>query len=267
MVDEKKHKAILALSWLANVNERLIGTDAQLQRHAVTRIQKSLGDPQMSAFGVPLWGPVTANRRLDLHSPWNCFTHHLAYVVQGKNLFDLDYLFVIGVAGALLASSGSESPLLTGGFTIPWNAEDVGHISADAATGLAILLSMKDSLEGYLMDFLKLALLHLPNANVEIAVAGHRLGGTIATILALKLKETLEQIEESPHVIVSAWPTEGPIPGDSAFSSYLVETLSPENYCSFSNAPHLMLLPQYDSFLDKQRTASFKASVPLLVNK
>ncbi|MFO0591167.1 MAG: hypothetical protein U0441_26715 [Polyangiaceae bacterium] len=95
-----------------------------------------------------------------------------------------------------------------------------GNVSQGTATGLQILLAMKDGSGNTLPEALNAFLKSSSLTNATVAVAGHSLGGALSPALALYLHDKRSTWDPTGTTAISASPTAGPTPGDSGFASY-----------------------------------------------
>lgn len=244
---DTRQNAIFCLSWLANANAEFTSrtttqkqaTQDQLQ-NAKKYIQGGIADLRLSrvlrGFNQLAWGPAVfvnkANHPSTLKNniAKEFFTNTLVFVVKAQ-LKGL-YTYVIAIAGAHLFSSATGLPKDSKAISsLPWPKPNSGNIYQEMAKSLSQLLALRGDQGDFLEDFLKTELISLPNrAKAEIAIAGHRLGGTLSSVLALRIKEDLSEWNPKIHLTISAWPTAAPPPGDQLFANHLVNTLALENY-------------------------------------
>lgn len=114
-----------------------------------------------------------------------------------------------------------------------------GNISYGTYVGLSILLGMKNRNEETLVMALKNFLADHPSlTNMQIAVAGHSLGGALSPTLALYLLDTKSSWDPDNRTSIGAFPTAGPTPGDEAFASYYEKQIAANKiyYLSQHNA-------------------------------
>ena len=112
------------------------------------------------------------------------------------------------------------------GNTVPWGmgAPEGAAISAGSHRGLSILRAMRPawnvtSPRMLLIDFLKE---RFQNATekVNVTVTGHSLGGALAPLLGLWLKNQQTSWDPRGQATVKVWASAGPTPGVDAFSRY-----------------------------------------------
>ncbi|MFK7746933.1 MAG: hypothetical protein AB8B65_00950 [Kordia sp.] len=114
-----------------------------------------------------------------------------------------------------------------------------GNISTGTHIGLNILLNMTNKEDNSVVTALKNFLQNNASLqNVQIAVAGHSLGGALSPTLALYLADTKNNWDPANKTSIGAFPTAGPTPGDEGFASYYEKQISTNNiyYLSQHNA-------------------------------
>lgn len=258
-----KESSIFLLSWLSNVNAGLVDTVDNLQDRAETNLKAAMRNPYLQASLLPIshlltesikWGPVSVAGKaktieLDLELS---VTDNLVYIFKGQqSSLSTKPLYVVAVAGTNPASYDGwydedfkpdqmvAWPVVNQGkgcdpATNPYTADSgKGGVAVGFCNGLNIIWGMKDpNTQKSIADFLTDEI-NSTNADIEIAVAGHSLGGALAPMLALALKE---QFSDKANVTVSTYPTAGPTPGDDKFADYLTQTLGADNYISVINS-------------------------------
>jgi hypothetical protein len=119
-----------------------------------------------------------------------------------------------------------------------------GNISKGTYTGLNILLNMKNAEEQSLVTALKNFLdSNTFPENLQVAVAGHSLGGALSPTLALYLVDKRSDWDSSRKVSVGAFPTAGPTPGDEGFASYYEKQIAANNIYYLSQHNALDIVP------------------------
>lgn len=114
-----------------------------------------------------------------------------------------------------------------------------GNISHGTYVGLSILLGMKDANGDTVVTALKNFLTENPSlTGMQVAVAGHSLGGALSPTLALYLLDTKSDWDSNNMTSIGAFPTAGPTPGDEAFASYYEKQIAANKiyYLSQHNA-------------------------------
>lgn len=106
------------------------------------------------------------------------------------------------------------------GLTVP-SAYATAAISTGASNGLSALLGMQDSNNQTMLQALTAFLGSGNLSGIQLAVAGHSLGGALSSLVALFLYNTMQSWNTNSAVTsVNAWPTASPTPGESVFASY-----------------------------------------------
>src|ERR1044071_8030283 len=141
-----------------------------------------------------------------------------------------------GVDQWIVVIRGSASDPLTEAFWVNWFLQDLtvfdqvplpfgqrhnggARISWGAREGLEDLISMRDRTTGLsLVEFLQAAVKFTPGS---VVVAGHSLGGALASVLAPSLSETLGRPNNHPANAFLALTFAAPTAGDARFASYL----------------------------------------------
>jgi len=101
------------------------------------------------------------------------------------------------------------------------------------------LQNMKNSKEETLITALKKFLDENDTlTGMQLAVAGHSLGGALSPTLALYLSDTKSEWDPNGMTSIGAFPTAGPTPGDEAFASYYEKQIAADKiyYLSQHNA-------------------------------
>lgn len=114
-----------------------------------------------------------------------------------------------------------------------------GNISNGTYIGLSILQNMKNSKDETVITALKNFLTENPSlTGMQVAVAGHSLGGALSPTLALFLSDTKSDWDPNSMTSIGAFPTAGPTPGDEAFASYYEKQIAANKiyYLSQHNA-------------------------------
>ncbi|WP_298420177.1 hypothetical protein [uncultured Kordia sp.] len=114
-----------------------------------------------------------------------------------------------------------------------------GNISNGTYVGLSILREMKNSKKETVTAALKNFLSENPSlTGMQVAVAGHSLGGALSPTLALFLSDTKSDWDPNGMTSIGAFPTAGPTPGDEAFASYYEKQIAADKiyYLSQHNA-------------------------------
>lgn len=183
-----------------------------------------------------VWGPA-----LYFYDP-SGKPDNIMYVAQQADTNN----YVIGIAGTNFASSIDfldEDLGVTG--TVPWvllGAPKNAAISDGTYLGLSNLLNTPASAGTpqagvKIMDFLGT---ESKKGALNLAVAGHSLGGALAPTLALYIQNLQGFWDASKNSTITAMPIAGPTPGNDAFAGYLNATVKVDGfYNSLDVVPHV----------------------------
>lgn len=229
-----KEQIIFGLSMISNIDVGIEDTYANLQSFATESVKKILADTaaiRLIGKWDILWGPIVYSS----NTSGKTVADNTMMLVRGTSPDTGKPLYVVAIAG-----TNEISPFgwLTEDFNVKdmcaWPApgnnfkydttpaspdfcQDNSCISMGTTIGLNNLLSMTDK-NVRLVDYLKANVGNLKNTDqIELAVAGHSLGGALAPTLALALIDNQSYWNPDKKITVSAWPTAGPTPGNSKF--------------------------------------------------
>lgn len=189
-----------------------------------------------------IWGPIVY-----ANNPTSTAVH--ADNTMGMYYNESENTIVIAIAGTNI---NSPYGWLVEDFsvhkTVSWELvtgiSGSGNISKGTHIGLNILLNMTDkentSLLTALTNFLS------DNANlqdVQVAVAGHSLGGALSPTLALYLVDTKKNWDPDNKTSVGAFPTAGPTPGDESFAAYYEKQIKANTIYYLSQHNSLDIVP------------------------
>ncbi|KAB8154939.1 hypothetical protein EZY14_003400 [Kordia sp. TARA_039_SRF] len=119
-----------------------------------------------------------------------------------------------------------------------------GNISTGTHTGLNILLNMTDKATETLVTALKNFVSNQTSTEkIQIAVAGHSLGGALSPTLAMYLVDTKSEWDAANKTTIGAFPTAGPTPGDEGFASYYEKQIKAKNIYYLSQHNALDIVP------------------------
>jgi hypothetical protein len=244
---------------------------AALQQYANGIVTKAMSDATITkCVGTDwqlAWGPIIYSNEPHANNVVADNTMMMVYSPSQK-------LIIVSIAGTNIDSTyGWLKEDFNVSTTVTWQSV-VGagvsdNIPADAAIsegtnlGLEALLSMQDNNGHTLIDALSSLLAQsTTGSGLELAVAGHSLGGTLSPVMALYLQNittdsSLNWNTSGKVTTVSAWPTAGPTPGEANFATYLPTIVS---YTSRFNtldvipqaweSDHLATVPSlYDSYI------------------
>lgn len=240
----EQQQSVFLLAWLADcTSDYNVSTDSEstgldsLLSRADTRLKGALSNPILiNAFGnygvAPVWGPAIKASLSD----GEVLTDNLLYAVQSQEADTITY--TIGVSGTNEVSyfGWFDEDFQVEQMT-PWNpptGTSPGAISEGSSTGLEILLGLNDQSGTNILDFINGELSNgTSGTTYKVIVTGHSLGGALAPLLALYIKERLAIANLSVAYDVEAWPYAGPTPGNAGFATYLTTTL--DDYHAFNN--------------------------------
>ncbi|WP_298519499.1 hypothetical protein [uncultured Kordia sp.] len=184
-----------------------------------------------------IWGPIVY-----ANDPTSTSVH--ADNTMGMYYNESENTIVIGIAGTNVNSPyGWFVEDFSVHKTISWElvtgVPNSGNISNGTNTGLNILLGMINKENTSLITALKNFINDHSNLdNIQVAVAGHSLGGALSPTLALYLVDKKEEWDPNNKASVGAFPTAGPTPGDEGFASYYEKQIAANKiyYLSQHNA-------------------------------
>lgn len=237
-----KRQVIAALSAIANCNFGLkFSSNEEGNQAAVTAINDAINKEgavqkfinQNASPWEVVWGPVTSNSKP--LGKWH--TDNTMYVAKTNSFEGSAHpLYVVATSGTnAISEKGWLGEDLNVILRKKWDGDKAkGKISKGAYKGLGILLGMEHQGQS-ILDFFKQLDLSKKGTAYEIAVCGHSLGGAISPLVALSLKEW---VNETPHknITVGSYPSAGPSIGDERFTNYFIQTIGAENYHSIINA-------------------------------
>ncbi|WP_437548039.1 hypothetical protein WME97_48525 [Sorangium sp. So ce367] len=221
----RDQQARYAIAMIANLGQRYAGSSA---------VQNTLGDikgalrsmqDKIGTWSV-VWGPA-----LYFSDP-SGNPDNIMYVAQQEGTNN----YVIGIAGTNFANAFDfvyEDLGVTG--TTPWmllGAPAGAAISDGTYLGLANLLNTPASAGTpqagvKIMDFLAA---ESKKGALNLAVAGHSLGGALAPTLALYIKNVSLLWDASRKSTVLTMPVAGPTPGNKVFADYLNTTVTVDGF-------------------------------------
>ncbi|AXG71779.1 lipase (class 3) [Kordia sp. SMS9] len=186
---------------------------------------------------TPIWGPI-------VYANDATATSIHADNTMGMYYNESENTIVIAIAGT---NVNSPYGWLVEDFsvhkTVSWElvtgVPSSGNISTGTHIGLNILLDMTNNKKVSLITALTNFLADNSDLqNVQVAVAGHSLGGALSPTLALYLVDTKSEWDPTNKTSVGAFPTAGPTPGDEGFASYYEKQINAKKiyYLSQHNA-------------------------------
>jgi len=218
-------QARYAIAMIANLGQRYAGSGAA--QSALGDIKNGLRSMQdkIGTWSV-VWGPALYFKDAS-GNPDN-----IMYVAQQAGTSN----YVIGIAGTNFANTFDfvyEDLGVLG--TVPWmllGAPAGAAISDGTYLGLANLLNTPASAETLqagvkIQDFLAA---ESKKGALNLAVAGHSLGGALAPTLALYLQNVSLLWDASKKSTVMTMPVAGPTPGNKIFADYLNATVKVDGF-------------------------------------
>lgn len=238
-------KQIYSLSFSVNSASGLSWTQNDCKsgmiemQNYVTKVAKDVLTETKEIIGdwKAIWGPIVY-----ANDPTSTSVH--ADNTMGMYLNESENTIVIGIAGTNINSPyGWFVEDFSVQKTVSWElvtgTPNSGNISNGTHIGLNILLNMTNKEDTSMLTALKNFLhnnSHLQD--VQVAVAGHSLGGALSPTLALYLVDKKNDWDPENNTSVGAFPTAGPTPGDEGFASYYEKQIAAKKiyYLSQHNA-------------------------------
>jgi hypothetical protein len=235
---------VFSLNWLSNAAIGKTGTQQQLQEYVAEVVQQTLADPEtIGLIGQwnLVWGPVVFQYQSTAEHPKlsSDVADNIMFVAQRTVGGSTSY--VVAIAGTNPTSwygwffedfdvykSVAWTDVLAGQFSGQHSSDNATpRISQGTANGVQALLGMTDSANGTLVAFLTKTATAAAS-EFEVCVSGHSLGGALSATLALYLADKRSGAggwDPNGHAIVTAMPTAGATPGNTAFATYYDERL------------------------------------------
>ena len=189
-----------------------------------------------------IWGPIVY-----ANDPTSNSVH--ADNTMGMYYNATENVLVIAIAGTNVNSpfgwiAEDFSVHKTKSWELITGVKNSGNISLGTYTGLEILLGMKDHQDDTIVSALKSFLSSNTNLSaVQLAVAGHSLGGALSPTLALYLSDTKENWDANNQTVIGAFPTAGPTPGDEGFASYYEKQIAADKIYYLSQHNGIDVVP------------------------
>ncbi|MEM6720586.1 MAG: hypothetical protein AAF611_14760 [Bacteroidota bacterium] len=189
-----------------------------------------------------IWGPIVY-----ANNPTSISVH--ADNTMGMYYNESENAIVIAIAGTNINSPyGWLVEDFSVNKTVSWELvtgiPNSGNISNGTHIGLNILLNMTNATNISVVTALKNFLTENSDLqNVQVAVAGHSLGGALSPTLALYLVDKKSEWDPTNKASVGAFPTAGPTPGDEAFAAYYEKQIQAENIYYLSQHNSLDIVP------------------------
>lgn len=252
MKDINKQKAMTLFSHLANINydyaassqEKLVDNfDRILQDESGDNVILQTINELWNCSWKMAWGPalnITQNKKKgEFHADNSLF------VAKGIDPSTQKRVYVVAVAGTNALSQFEKEKEDIGVITKkPWNVNDAscGNLSNGSHIGFNLVYSTpfeNNKQQNTLQEFFGQEM-DTYAENMEIITCGHSLGGALAPLIALALKEL--SLQKALNINVSTYPTAGPTPGDGIFAAYAERTLGKENIVSLINTNDIVPL-------------------------
>ncbi|GEM_PF-3484349 len=283
-----KDQVIFSLSLLSNINEGRFGSPDSLQAQAITGVNNVLtNDSIQELIGTwtPIWGPVTYTANSSTCDSDSCVSDNTMILLEGLDPDDTSStMYVLAIAGTIGASAYDwidedfsvdgmvEWPAISSGTS---NVGDFGspdtitsssvtnagnYVSTGVNTGLNVLFNiMEDGSKGTIMEYLKDSI-GGDSGTLEIAVAGHSLGGGLSPCVTLSLIDNQSYWNPSNNFEISCYATAGFSPGNANFANYFSSQIGDKflgMYNSNDVVPHafdsstmIQIASLYDTFND-----------------
>lgn len=208
---------VFTLSWLSNDAAGSIGTAQGLEAAVVTRIDRALTDPRVTAYignWQIAWGPVIFENS-GTAGPSDV-ADNTAAVFKGTD--GGNPVYVVAIAGTnFISAYGWLDEDAVGPTPVPFSG--AAWIAAGTHRGLEVLEGLVDPQHGPLQPFLE----SLASSDATLVFTGHSLGGALSPTLALDLVVN-RNFDRSRWANVYVYPSAGPTPGNQAFSDLFAAT-------------------------------------------
>jgi hypothetical protein len=210
----------------------------------VTKVAKDVLHKTTSIIGnwKAIWGPIVY-----ANDPTSNSVH--ADNTMGMYYNGNENAVVIAIAGTNVNSTygwivEDFSVHKTKSWELITGAPNSGNISLGTYTGLEILLNMKDHNGDTVVTALQSFLTSNADlSNVQVAVAGHSLGGALSPTLALYLSDKKKNWDANGQTSLGAFPTAGPTPGDEGFATYYEKQIKAKNIYYLSQHNGIDVVP------------------------
>ncbi len=235
---------VFSLNWLSNAAIGKTGTPQELQQYVTEVVQQTLADPQ--AIGLIgqwnlVWGPVVFQYQPTADHPKlrDDVADNTMFVAQRTVGNSTSYVVAIAGTNPLswygwffedfdVYKSVAWTDVLAGQFSGQQSSDNTTpRISQGTATGVQALLGMTDGANGTLVAFLTKTAA-AASGGFEVSVSGHSLGGALSAALALYLADQQAGTggwDPNGQAIVTAMPSAGATPGNTAFAMYYDDRL------------------------------------------
>ncbi|MFT7315564.1 MAG: triacylglycerol lipase [Paraglaciecola sp.] len=252
-------QVMLALCYMSYYGFTLDESDRQNAAKILLRFDAALSSwPPLKDQWKVVWGPAV------FALPGTKFDDALMYVVQ--NLSDPSQ-YVIAIRGTNPISipnwiiwdfQANELKAWPYGNPDPYNQP---MLSLSTSFGLVILQGLRpeETLPGYKQTVLEFFQQETQvNNNLSICVTGHSLGGALAPVLALWLKD-IQGTQLTKEAQVSSIAFAGPSPGNSDFAEYFNQRME-KDYLRIANSLDIVTYAWQTETLSK----AFSAYLPLV---
>lgn len=238
-----EQKAIFTLSYLSNINGSYLADSEQDLSDNINGANGRMG--VAGALKTILngnwsleWGPSISNSPVTIDKKKYYVTDNAIFMARyngdGKDYKGPKYVIAVAGTNPFSMRGWLDEDFLVS-ETKSWPADFLTITDADANVknpliskgtyeGLQTLMSIKSG-GSTILDYIKNNSA-FKNTSVEIAVAGHSLGGALSPTLAVALAQSLKGLSGFSNLQFSAYPTAGPTPGNSDFAQVLNDKLA-----------------------------------------
>lgn len=212
-----QRQIMLCLAYLAYTDEFLPnseGLDAQIKIDLTAGLSSQSQLLPVAGNWNIVWGPVTYT------VPGAIGQDNMMYVAQlGGGGSPAQYAVAVrGTAGKVLLDWLMEDfDILQ---MVPWSGASNANISESTSIGLTALLAMQDPNAGTLVDFLSKVMSASGAPQAGVCVTGHSLGATLASTLALYLRDCQQLWDPNGLATVTTINFAGPTAGDAGFAAW-----------------------------------------------
>ena len=216
-----RDQLIFTMSLLSNVSANDIESDsATLKTNAVNNLNaylKTLSTALPADLSI-VWGPFTANSALQSDSSlYN--TDNMMFVAKAADPKYDGNMYIVAVAGTNPSSNFAwfnEDFMVN--KVVPYGTN--GYVSLGATTGVTKHQGMYGTTSNGTVPILSAFLKSQTTSNDRIIVTGHSLGGALAPLMAITLKDALQKANANRTFECHTYA--GPSTGDSTFMNYMI---------------------------------------------
>lgn len=259
---QDKLKQMFVLNWISNLNSGY-ATEKQSELEInILRIDNCLNDPEIQKMTGGkwnlVWGPAIGNtqttRTYKKETITRWATDNAMYIAQKEGTED----YFVGI-------SGTNGISLKGWFeqdfdvaeSVAWppafiqkdhlNITGNPRISKAGSNGLEALWNLKpvNTLNQESETLINFLLQKTKNRTSSISVGGHSLGGCLTPLLATAIADRMHELDHESSttknytdVMIHAFPTAGPTPGNQDFTNHLQHRM--DTYHAVYNAYDLV---------------------------